>query len=136
MHAPGDGAHEEADGEQQKQVVSLHFDLGPEDDVGLKVMEACERHGLSADGCDAVMQQVGVRFSDYQGSTRAQLASMSFAQAFARLFGMRPREGRDGAAEGAWPLQSFAEVSEAAYSSESFRDIAAWWRYQVARALA
>ena len=106
MHAPGDGAHEEADGEQQKQVVSLHFDLGPEDDVGLKVMEACERHGLSADGCDAVMQQVlaccrcsafpgqclrlnpnpqnwqvGVRFSDYQGSTRAQLASMSFAQA-------------------------------------------------------
>ena len=128
----GDGAQENSDGagvaeEQQKQTVSLHFDLGPEDDVGLKVTEACERHGLSDEGCDAVMQQVGARFSDYQGSARAQLASMSFAQAFARLFGMRPREGSTG---DQWPLETFAEVSEAAYSSDHFRDIAAWWRYQ------
>jgi len=113
--------------ERQKQTVSLHFDLGPEDDVGLKVTEACKRHGLSDEGGDAVMQQVGARFSDYQGSVRTQLASMSFAQAFDRLFGMRPREGSTG---GQWPLETFAEVSEAAYSSDHFRDIAAWWRYQ------
>jgi len=31
-------------------------------------------------GCDAVMQQVGVRFSEYQGSARALLASMTFSQ--------------------------------------------------------
>lgn len=49
--------------EREKETVSLHFDLGPEDDVGLKVLEACERKGLSEDGCDAVMQQVGSRFS-------------------------------------------------------------------------
>lgn len=128
----GDGAQEHSEGvgvgvEKHKQTVSLHFDLGPEDDVGLKVTEACEGHGLSDEGCDTVMQQVGLRFSDYQGSTRAQLASMPFSQAFARLMGMRPREGSTG---GQWPLETFAEVSEAAYSSDHFRDIAAWWRYQ------
>lgn len=114
--------------ERKKEVVALHFDFGPEDDVGLQVMEACEKKGLSEDGCEAVMQQVGNRFSDYQGSARAQLASMTFSQAFARLFGMRRKDG--GSPGDDAPFESFAVAAEAAYSSDSFVDIGAWWRYQ------
>ena len=75
----------------KREVVALDFDLGPEDDPGLKVMEVCDQKGLSEAGCEAVMQQVGHRFSDYQGGVRALLASMTFPQAFGRLLGMRKR---------------------------------------------
>lgn len=156
-----------------KEDVSLHFDLSPEDDVGLKVLEACERNALSDDGCDAVMQQVGSRFSgklsrdaasalslalfrslaprgigrshlpltftlrllpEYQGSARALLASMTYSEAFARLFRMRQRDG-SGAAD-ASVYDSFAVAAEAAYSSDVFVDIGSWWRWLLSKVCA
>ena len=98
-----------------------------------QVLEACESRRLSEAGCEAVMQQVGVRFSEYQGSARALLASMTFAQAFSRLLGMRRKDsggGDESQRGGLHVYDSFADAADAGYSSDSFVDIASWWRYQ------
>jgi hypothetical protein len=78
LYANGEVA--EGAGEREKEVVSLNFDLGPEDDVGLKVLAACELKGLSEDGCEAVMQQVGNRFSGKHKHKSANTQSAPFSE--------------------------------------------------------
>lgn len=113
------GGRDVGDGEEQTgESFSVALDLSPQDDVGMEVFGACEEKQLSETACQAVMEEIGRRFSEYQDSARGLLASMSFSEAFSRLLGMKAE------------YETFPEAAEKALGSENFVDITAWWHFQ------
>lgn len=61
------GGRDVGDGEEQTgESFSVALDLSPQDDVGMEVFGACEEKQLSETACQAVMEEIGRRFSEYQ----------------------------------------------------------------------